>query len=193
MKTAVRNYFDRYGLSQGRLRRLRDIQNRYSPESPAAPVPGRGRYALPVAVLTIMVIAVFAWRLLPDPDDNIAALAAEIALHHNQRLNPEVESASLDEVGAYLEKLGFPLIESRRFPAGQWELAGGRYCSLMGQPAAQLRMRDKITGKPLTFYQLPVPRSVAGFEGSYTGFQQGVAVEIWKERGLLLAVARDDR
>jgi hypothetical protein len=147
---------------------------------------------IPVAVLTCLVIAALFWRQPWNGDLDIPTLAAELARHHNQRVHMEIESGSLAEIRAYLERLDFPLIESSRYPDGEWEPAGGRYCSLKGNPAAQLRLRNRNTERTLTFYQLLVPRSMAGFEGAFEGYEQGVKVEIWTERGLLLAVARDD-
>lgn len=191
MKCTIRDHFDRYQLSDDQLRRLRDIQAGYSPPLPDAAVTSI-RYITPVAVLAGLMIAVIAWRQMTGSGLDIPTLAAEIAYHHNQRMGLEVESSSLDKVRDYLERLNFPLIESSRYPAAHWDLAGGRYCSLKGQPAAQMRLHNRYTGKTVTLYQLLAPPGMDGFDGSYEGFDQGVRIEIWKERGLLLAAARED-
>ncbi|OGQ07112.1 MAG: hypothetical protein A3G32_08930 [Deltaproteobacteria bacterium RIFCSPLOWO2_12_FULL_40_28] len=104
----------------------------------------------------------------------------------------EIESPSTDEVRAYLSKLDFPLIESERFPSADWELVGGRYCSLKGHIAAQLRLRERSTGKTATFYQLLMPNEIANFEGTFEEFDQGVKVKLWQERGLLLGIVGDE-
>jgi hypothetical protein len=192
MKDTVRNHFAGYRLSGDQLQRLQDVQSRFSSPLPVAAAKGfRSRTTL-VAVLVCLVIAVFAWRHPWDQTINMSSLAAELAYHHNKRMVMEVESASLDEVRAYLGKLDFTPIESQRFPSAEWELVGGRYCSLKGHLAAQLRMRNKTTGETCTFYQLLTPPGVTGLAGTFEDFEQGVKVEIWQERGLLLGVARED-
>ena len=165
--------------------RNRFIDNVRRGEKHPATAPGGGAQVIEVGFPSLE-------KIVMDREEAETILAAELARHHNQRMNMDIESASLAEIRSYLERLDFPLIESSRYPDGEWEPAGGRYCSLKGRPAAQLRLRNRNTGRTLTFYQLLVPRGMAGFKGAYEGFEQSVKVEIWTERGLLLAVARED-
>ena len=192
MRKIIRDHFDHYRLSADQLHRLRDVQSRFLTPWTIVAFKGSRKRAAVAATLACMVIGIFAWWQPWRQGIDISSLASEIAYHHNKQMVMEVESASLEEVRAYLGKLDFPLIESKRFPSTNWELVGGRYCSLKGHLAAQLRMRNKTTGETCTFYQLLVPRSIAGFEGTFEDFEQGVKVAIWKERGLLLGVAQED-
>ena len=173
------------------MQRLKNIQSGFS--GPAcwsllriAPL----RFVAASLVLAVIVGGLFWWSPWKQ-QTNLASLASEIAYHHNKQMVMEIESPSTSAVRTYLSKLDFPLIESERFPSTDWELVGGRYCSLKGHIAAQLRMRNKNTGKNVTFYQLLVPKEMADIEGTSEVFEQGVKVELWKERGLLLGTAQD--
>ena len=192
MKKTIQNHFEQYRLSENQLQRLRGTQSRLSSARYFSSLRLSRLSVAVVVTLLLMVTGVFAWWQPWNQGVNISALATEIAYHHNKQMVMEVESSSLEEVKAYLTKLDFSLIESKRFPATKWELVGGRYCSLKGNIAAQLRIRNKKTGETWTFYQLLFPQSIAGFDGTFEDFEQGVKVEIWKERGLLLGTAQNN-
>lgn len=53
-------------------------------------------------------------------------------------------------------------------------------------------MRDKKTGKNVTFYQLLVPKEVGGLDETFETFDQGVKVDLWRERGLWLGIAQEN-
>ncbi len=191
MKETIQNHFRQYHLSEGQLQRLKNIQSGFS--GPArlsllkiAPL----RFVAASLVFAVIVGGLFWWNPW-NRQTNLASFATEIAYHHNKQMVMEIESSSLETVRAYLSKLDFPLIESERFPSGEWELVGGRYCSLKGHIAAQLRIRNKDSGKNVTFYQLLVPKEMADLDGTSEVFEQGVRVDLWKERGLLLGTAQD--
>lgn len=192
MKKTIQNHFDQYQLSEEQLRRLREIQSR-------APLPWLDSFLKVrrisvafVSVVALVVIGTLAWWQPWNQSTSISSLASEIAYHHNKQMVMEIESPSTSTVRAYLSKLDFPLIESERFPSADWELVGGRYCSLKGHIAAQLRIRNKNTGKNVTFYQLLMPKEMSDLDGTFEVFEQGVRVELWKERGLLLGTAQEN-
>lgn len=116
-------------------------------------------------------------------------LITEIAYNHNKNLDVEIQSSSLVKVRKYLSKLDFPIISSERLSHDTWELIGGRYCSLQGQFAAQLIVRNKATQANCTLYQLKIPTNITEVSGFSENFKSGVKVNLWIENGLLLALA----
>jgi hypothetical protein len=74
---------------------------------------------------------------------------------------------------------------------------GGRYCSIQGVTAAQLRLRDQA-GWIRTLYQVPyevsrfgvLPDIGAGEQPKLTQVR-GLTVELWVEKGLLFALTRE--
>lgn len=91
--------------------------------------------------------------------------------------------------GTLLSRLDFPLIDSARVPRDAWELIGGRYCFLKGQFAAQLKLQNKMNRKIYTLYQLEKPTDITGVSGFPENFVNGVKVNLWIERGLVIALA----
>ena len=140
-------------------------------------------------IIALLVIALGTQLVLYSDLDIEQKIAEEIAYNHNKQMTPEVFSSSLDNIGAYLGKLDFPLIASKRFSTGNWEILGGRYCSISNSLAAQLKIRNKDTNKVHTFYQALVPQALPAELEAREIFVDGVKVDIWVEKGLLLGIA----
>ncbi len=72
-------------------------------------------------------------------------------------------------------------------------MIGGRYCSLKGQLAAQLKLRYNVNQKSYTLYQIEKPLGIKNIANFSEHFAKGVKVNLWLERGLILALAGDDK
>ena len=77
----------------------------------------------------------------------------EIAYNHKQDMPIEVASNSLDDIRSYLDKLSFPIISSSALGKSNWEFLGGRYCSINGKLAAQLKIKNTKDNSIHTLYQ----------------------------------------
>ncbi|MBI5209236.1 MAG: hypothetical protein HY927_04595 [Elusimicrobia bacterium] len=115
------------------------------------------------------------------------AVAAEIARNHNKRLNVEFRAAAFDALERQMGKLEFSLLEPLRVKQRGLRLIGARYCSIQGQPAAQLRLQDK-DGRPCTLYESAAVPALAGVPETQVEVN-GVRVELWQESGLLMGLA----
>ena len=113
------------------------------------------------------------------------AVAREIALNHVQALDPDVRGASFEAVAGQLGKLDFAPV--RPDHVGMDEVIGGRYCSLGGEMAAQIRFVD-AKDRVCTLYQV---RDTGAFEGVQEGTfdTSGVRVHVWREGGVLVGLA----
>ena len=120
-------------------------------------------------------------------------IAAEVAKNHIKMKPLEVQTSELSQLRDYFTELDFTPVSSSRI--GEKKLMiGGRYCSIQGLTAAQIRFVDK---QPLTLYQVQYDKALYGELPSVDVGQQpielverGVAVSIWIEKGLLMATAR---
>ena len=114
----------------------------------------------------------------------------EIAYNHKQDMPIEVASNSLDDIRNYLDKLSFPIISPSTFAKQNWEFLGGRYCSINGKLAAQLKIKNLADNNIYTLYQAATD---GGIEQSgpdrLSEMIDGVGVSIWREKGLLLGLA----
>ena len=155
---------------------------------------GRRRYWGGVAVVVALVVLVVAQFRAPVPPAEIHQyIADEVAINHTKLKALEIRSDDISEVRRFFEPLGFKLTESRLFENTLWQMIGGRFCTIRGQVAAQLRMRDP-GGKVQTVYQASyspeahreIP-DIMRSEDPIKLYSQGLEVQLWRERGLLFA------
>jgi len=188
LKDNILDYYQAYRLPRRQLLRLQITQQR------SRPLFGIRRWRtfwapVVIAVLLLTVTGSLLFLEPSDPPENVTRLIREVAYNHNKNLDVEIRSNSLDEVRYFLSQLDFSLIKSQRLSADTWELIGGRYCSLLGQFAAQLKMRNRLTNHTHTFYQVEQPSDVTGINGFSEYYEKGAKVNLWIERGLILALA----
>ena len=142
-----------------------------------------------VAMVMLMLGTVgYGWQQYRTAVE-VDRLVAEIVYNHNKQMAMEIESDAIETVKDFLTKLDFPLIATDRLPSDQWQLLGGRYCSLQGKLAAQLKLRRRGSGHIYTLFQTICPEGVAETGTLKTSYVDGVEVQLWSERGLLLGMA----
>ena len=112
-------------------------------------------------------------------------IIAEVVYNHNKDMPPEVLSEDYQEVNQALDKLDFKIIKSQRL-ASHYKLIGGRYCSIQGKIAAQLKLLDRKTQKRVTLYQFKPSFKPIRAEGQ----KDGTTVKIWHEGELSFAIAK---
>ena len=149
------------------------------------------RYAFQITAGLLLMLSLaltLKWFNQPSLSQQIMD---EIAYNHQQRMPIEVASASLAEVRNYLNKLNFPLIASNTLAKPNWQLLGGRYCSINGKIAAQLKLKNLSDNNVYTLYQAAIDGELEQIVGDArtTKMIDGVGVSIWQEKGLLLGLA----
>ena len=161
--------------------------------SPAKVGSGSYRYAfhLAAALLCVILLA-FTFKLPNHSGPSLSQrIMDEIAYNHLQKMPIEVASASLDDIRSYLDKLTFPLISPSALEQPNWQLLGGRYCSINGRIAAQLKVKNLTDDNVYTLYQATIDGQLESIVGDAptTKMIDGVGVSIWQEKGLLLGLA----
>ncbi|GIU25584.1 hypothetical protein [Shewanella sp. MBTL60-007] len=126
--------------------------------------------------------------------DMHAKIANEVAKNHIKMKPLEVQTAQLSQLRAYFTELDFTLVSSSRIDDAK-QMIGGRYCSIQGLTAAQIRFVDPL--QSVTLYQVQYDKRLYGeipiMESGETPIElvvRGVTVSIWVEKGLLMATAR---
>jgi len=66
-------------------------------------------------------------------------------------------------------------------------MLGGRYCSIQGRLAAQIKLEDEA-GRVLTLYQTRFSEAFEGISEQRCELD-GIQVRIWREGGLLFGLA----
>lgn len=142
--------------------------------------------AAAAAAVLLLGGAGFWWRA---PVRMTARVAAEVAHNHLKGYVPEIQADAFAVIATALARLDFPLAPSVAHPLpDRLTLVGGRYCSVQGEPAAQIRLLEP-DGHPCTLY---VARSTGNRLASVRPGEYeaaGVRVRIWHDEGRLFAMA----
>jgi len=146
------------------------------------------KWVFGLAAMLVIIMGGFSMMLFQSSQFN-QAIMKEIAYNHNKRMTPEIESQQLAKIQNYLAKLDFSLIAPNSISLDKYHLVGGRYCSIQGHLAAQLKIADKKSGEILTLYQVPVPEQLDNLKIPISQYIQGTQVTMWVEKGLLIGIA----
>ena len=156
------------------------------------------RTGVPLAAAGMFLFAIItAFMALQFSKDNVLTkpqqIAEEVVSNHLKLKPLEVKTGSMDAVRGYFTKLDFMPVESSLQTLNNLQLIGGRYCSLQGITAAQLRMQQ---GENLqTLYETEYVPDVFGDipsldkgETPLVVYAKGIKVKVWAEKGLLFAL-----
>ena len=151
------------------------------------------------AVLMLSLALGMFWSFGVNHQADVSRLIAEEVSYNHLKMKPmEVSSTSLIDVRAYFNELEFSLSASEFVANSNLQLIGGRYCSIQGETAAQLRMQDKETGNIQLVYQAPydkelfrkLPQLQEG-QDPVRHFVNGIGVDVWVKKGILFARSFD--
>ncbi len=196
---AVLEQVQAHALSDAQVDELMALQ-RDVLEGPERPT-WRRRAAL-LAASAALLLAVLAWwpgALVEQPDSG-TAIAHEVVENHLKLKPLDIQTGSMKELQAYFTQLDFrpaiPTLPSTGPDPARNALLGGRYCSVKGVTAAQLRYSD--AGGLSTLYEVPydpavfgpVPRLDAG-ESPRQIDARGLLVSLWVEKGLLMVLVEE--
>jgi len=148
----------------------------------------RVSYLIPVAALVLLTIGIGFW-LHMSTDSITHQVVAEIGHNHRQHGALVVESDQYGVVQAALSKLDFPIQPRRGELVQDFALIGGKYCSIQGSRAAQLKLNHRNSSTIYTLYVLPMDDNTKAVEpGVYE--TNGIQVELWTDQMLIYGLAR---
>ena len=141
------------------------------------------------AAAAVVVVAAGLYR---HNDTTLLAdrVFAEVALNHRKNLAVEVEGTRLEEVQQGLDRLDFSILSAAEVMGPDYALVGGRYCSIQGELAAQLKVVEQAQGRRWTVYVVPLNDDLAAIVGSGKTMA-GVRIELVERAGMFLALAVD--
>jgi len=191
IKTGCKEHYQQQQLSKEQLEQLMALQKADTDNNAIKNIIRKSRpyYALAASV----IVAVFSFLFFNNNHNELAdKVAREIAYNHSKRMELEVTSSELGSVKEQLSELDFNLIESDKTKNEKWQLLGGRYCSIQGKLAAQLRVKQDMSPAYHTYYQAIIPEGFELKDNSYSTWVDGVHVELWVEDGVLLGLAGEE-
>jgi len=196
LKKSIRDKFKDVELSDTQLDELTTrLQEGTARERP--------RWLRPAGAAAVVILAlagVLAPQLYRSHQSQVLleSIAQEVADNHLKLKPLEVESSDLRNVLGYFQDLDFQLLASPTIAGNPGDrLLGGRYCSIQGIDAAQIRVASAV-GTLSTWYEATLPddklRLVPELiEGNRPGefVIRGVEIRIWRESGIVFAEARE--
>lgn len=151
-----------------------------------------------VAAVVALMMGLLLPNLIKTPDSLITEIAAEVVKNHLHRKPLEVKTSQLDDIRGYFTRLDFVPVRSNYLDSKRLSLMGGRYCSLQGVTAAQLRFESSGNDGVNTLYQVgydpEVFRSLPDYDQNQTPvttYSSGIKVTLWVEKGVLFALTED--
>ena len=174
LRRALRDHYDAQSMRPETLARLTSV---------AAP---RRRVLAWSAGIAAVLLAGFGLLFLSSENDALAdTIAREVAIGHNKNYAPDV-ALSFPAVCGEMKKLEFTMCDPGKVVAG-CETQGARYCSIQGQPAAQIKVVKQ--GRRSTIYQCKDDPLFDEIENGEVRVVDGVEVRMSRENGLLICVA----
>ena len=193
LRQAVRQHLEAQRLSESDLQRFQQLAH----PRPAARRPMSWYWAAFASVLLLAVTIALPFLWQGENGADIAQrIAEDVALNHLKLRPLDVEADQIPALAAYFTRLDFALRDSSLITdADGMHLLGGRYCSVLAEPAAQLRLQ-RAPGHVLTLYEAAYdPQVFTGLPNLDQGepplvrYARGIRVMIWIEKGLLFVLA----
>ena len=198
MKQAIRDRFEDIELSK---EQLDELSARFAAEEPA-PAKKPAWLRVPAVAAAMIVLAIgglLSTQVYQSHQDQVLlqSIAEEVADNHLKLKPLEVQGDDLPSVLGYFTNLDFQLLASPRITANSGDrLLGGRYCTIQGIDAAQLRVAAS-DGTLSTWYEATLPadelkripdRDAGGQPAEFV--VRGVDIRIWQENGIVFAEAK---
>ncbi len=169
----------------------------------------RGRWLIYTSAISFcaslaLFFSLVIWPALFLPNYS-QEIASEVVKNHLKLKPLDVTSHSFNDLRVYFSDLDFSPINSLFHKAGSsggsiaqpsLSLVGGRYCSVRGAIAAQLRYRD-ARDSVSTLYQAAYDKKQHGRipdknQRPFLVESKGLDVTLWKEKGVLMVLVTQD-
>ena len=182
LERLIKDYYDEAELPEARVDAILD-------GAPARETPPRVWYLRIAAVAASLLLGFGLLQVYLSERDTEARVLAEIAMNHKKQLAVEVAADNFTDIGRALDRLEFTVPRPERLIEG-FTLLGGRYCSIHGNLAAQLKLREAGTGAVHTLYVTGLTPDLVGVAGGASE-HDGVAITLWREQDVFFGLAKD--
>ena len=141
------------------------------------------------ALVLFSLILPDLWQAGSEGSDVLSgSILREVALNHRKNLAIEFSGIGYPRLREQMVDLDFSLRPPRRqFMLGELRMLGGRYCSIQGRMAAQIKLEDQY-GRVLTLYQTSFGEHFEGLPELQRELD-GIQIRVWREDDLLFALA----
>lgn len=174
LKDEVKKHYSERSLREYQIDKLIELQK---PKG----ILGRRQFMIGASVATVAAVMGVYYKA---NHDLLYSISKEVAYNHNKSLPSEFLVDKVSKLNSRLTKLDYKLLDTPKL--ANYNITGGRYCSIQGLTTAQIKMNDK--DHTYTLYQ----SNFIDFDQDrlpYKATVNNVEVELWMEGGLLHAKA----
>jgi len=198
LKDAIRDQASSERLAPEQLNDLMAMQHAVLDDTPP-PVRQFPYWLTAAAACFVLVVGLFVWNA--SNEQYAREIALEVVENHLKLKPMDVETQSMTEIQRFFTQLDFSPAQSslleNQFALPEQLMIGGRYCSVKGVTAAQLRYRG-TDDELRTFYEVGYDEDKFGRmpdidkgEAPQEIIVKGLKVTMWVEKGLLMALVKD--
>jgi anti-sigma factor RsiW len=141
------------------------------------------------SLLVVVMAGQFFYHQHSFQGDLTTLVLEEIAMNHNKRLNAEYVETRPDVLRTAMQRLDFSL-ELPEDIQRDFQLIGGRYCSIQGGLAAQLKVRSNRSGEVSTLYVTALTDKLQRIKEQRVA-QGDVDIHLWQQQGRFFGLATD--
>jgi len=189
---SLKEYYQRKSLSADSVERMLAQADSLKPTASLTmpwfrrPIAGLAWVA---SLLVVVVMAQFFYYQQSYQGDLTALVLKEIAMNHNKKLDAEYVETRPEILRVAMQRLDFPLnlpVDIQR----DFQLVGGRYCSIQGGLAAQLKVRNRASGAVSTLYVTELTEKLTRIKEQHV-LQGSVDIHLWQQQGRFFGLATD--
>ncbi len=192
LSASLKEYYQHKSLSVDSVERMLAQINAEKPAAPLVipwlrrPVAG---LAWGASLLVVVMVVQFFYYQQSHQSNLTALVLEEIAMNHNKKLDAEYMETQPEILRVAMQRLDFPLnlpVDIQR----DFQLVGGRYCSIQGGLAAQLKVRNRVSGAVSTLYVTELTEKLARIKEQHV-LQGSVDIHLWQQQGRFFGLATD--
>lgn len=154
LPSKIREYYQDQNLDEAVLQRIIErgqMVKESSAREPSGLRPTGVKIVGFMSITALLLVALQFMSNLPQPADITQRVLQEIHMNHEKALAVEFATDNFQVLSEKMDRLGFPISTSPHIYAN-YSLLGGRYCSIQGNIAAQLKIRHRDSGHIATLY-----------------------------------------
>lgn len=186
LKSTLKNMLEADSLSENQLQKLNALQaaGRKQPQ-----LFQRRRFLLGGSAAIAASVLFFAGRNMYSGNTSLQeSIVRDVLTNHIHIRELDIETSSISEVASYFNRLAFAPFLSSQINKDSFELLGGRYCTLQGELASQLYLKNKASGELATYYLARYDRQ---HFGDIPDVSSGDTPKVVHERGYQMTIWRE--
>jgi hypothetical protein len=185
LSNGLRNYYQGRSLPTQTVQRLLAQAETSKPATPWL----RRPLSWVATLFLALIVGQFFYHQQSLQQNLTTLVLEEIAMNHNKKLDVEYQQTRPEILRTAMQRLDFSL----NLPADiqrDFQLIGGRYCSIQGGLAAQLKVRNNTNGDVSTLYVTTLTEKLRRIKEQHAA-QGDVDIHLWQQQGRFFGLATD--